>query len=483
MDEWDSVSNETPPNGTIDSWDTVSTPGRPSAQRQPPPDNLVIEGDALPPASLPDPIMPVTASSQEPSPSAPTMSFPVRAKKIAMPVPTAAPMLPPAPPLQYKQIVRDILALLSTVLFWGIVASYLWHHHFYFIFFLMSFYTPLLCLLSYTIGIGMAAISGRKGFDALFPVLLGCLAGFVIRVVIFLTWADFYVLMFDVYIFLFPLLGAATYAAIQKIRGRSSQASGRQGPRPAPQSSLWQKAALCFAGLLLAASGFSVFHVVSVHNANVAATATAEAYATATATTAQQMYALDTSGIPAIEDRLSDNSKGYAWGEKDLGGGDTCGFTGGTYHLAMANSGYSWMWCAGRAIYLNNFVIQVQERMLKPGDAGINICQTSSGFYRMDAGSEGTFALYYTHNNNDKQTDILQNGSSPAIQSGLNQTNVVTIIVNNGNLYFYVSGQFVMNTNLSAYGLPYKPGTFGFAAANFGQPTEVVYSNLKVWML
>jgi hypothetical protein len=33
----------------------------------------------------------------------------------------------------------------------------------------------LLLLLSYAIGILAAAISGRKGFGALFPVLIGCI--------------------------------------------------------------------------------------------------------------------------------------------------------------------------------------------------------------------------------------------------------------------------------------------------------------------
>ncbi|QBD75184.1 hypothetical protein EPA93_03920 [Ktedonosporobacter rubrisoli] len=481
MDEWDSISSDTPPNSaTDDAWDAVSTPGRPSSQRrQLPPDNLIIE-DSLQPARLPGPIMPVTASSQEP-PIAPAMPSPVHAKGCAVSSSASAATLPPAPPLRYKQIVRDILALLSAVLFWGSVAPYFWHH-IYYISFLMPFYTPLLCLLSYAIGMCIAAISGRKGFDALSPVLLGCLAGFVIRVVIFLTWIDFYVLTFDVYIFLFPLLGAATYAAIQKIRGRSSQASGRQRPLPAPQSSVWQKTALCFAGLLLAASGFSAFHVVNVHNASVAATATAEVVATATATTAQQMYIQDTSGIPAIEDPLSDNNKGYAWGVLTFNFGGSCWFTGKDYHLAITNSANYWMWCAGRGIALNNFAFQVQERMLKPGDAGIVFGYTANGFYRMDVGSEGTFTLYqYTENN--KQTQVVQSGTSSAIKSGLNQANIMTLDVHNGNLYFYVNSQFVMNEDLSANGLPYKPGTFGFAAENFGQPTEVVYTNLKVWML
>jgi hypothetical protein len=64
MDDWDSVSSDTPPDSTIDAWDTVSTPGRPPApaQRRRPPDNLVIEGDAFQSAHLSGQDIPITPS-------------------------------------------------------------------------------------------------------------------------------------------------------------------------------------------------------------------------------------------------------------------------------------------------------------------------------------------------------------------------------------------------------------------------------------
>ena len=246
---------------------------------------------------------------------------------------------------------------------------------------------------------------------------------------------------------------------------------------------------LVLAGLLIAAlaSGiaFTVYRVSGIHTANVNATATAQAMATAhvsaTATTLQKiLYIQATNGTPMIDDPLSNNNMGYAWGVLTLSFGGTCFFTGTDYHISIPNSGYYWMWCAGRNIYLNNFAFQVQVSMTKPGDGGIVFGYTASGFYRMDLGSAGTFTLLqYTQNNN--QTQTLLHGSNPAIKSGLNQVNVMTIIVNNSNLYFYVNSQFIMGANLSAYGLSYKTGTFGFAAQNFGQPTEVVFTNLKVW--
>jgi hypothetical protein len=221
-DDWDSVSHDTPPNSATDPWDVVSAPQRPPApaQRRLPPDNLVIEGDAFQSTHLSGQIMPVMESFRESQPDTSALPFPARSESIAISTSTDTFALPPiSPPLRYKQIIRDVLALLSTVLFW-VFAPYLWHH--FFIYFLGSLHTPLLCVLSYAIGIFIAAVSGRKGFDVLFPVLSGCITGFVI-VILFITWMDFYLLVFDLYIFILPLLGAATYVVIQKIRSRSTR--------------------------------------------------------------------------------------------------------------------------------------------------------------------------------------------------------------------------------------------------------------------
>jgi hypothetical protein len=207
--------------------------------------------------------------------------------------------------------------------------------------------------------------------------------------------------------------------------------------------------------------------------------ATATAQAVATAAAMQQMYAQDTSGTPMIDDPLTDNNMGYAWGVQNFSGGYTCGFIAGVYHLSIANSGYGWVDCVGRNIYLNNFVFQVQETIEQSGEAGILFGATANGFYRMDVNSQGTYTLYYRPTN--KQDEALLSGFSPLVKLGLNQVNTVALLVNNGELYFYVNNQFVVNTSLNVSGLSYQTGTFGFFVANFGQPADVVYSNLKVW--
>jgi hypothetical protein len=84
MDDWDSISNDTPPNGATDAWDTVSIPQRPPAplRRPLPPDNLVIEGDAFQSTTLSGQNIPITPPSDASPPPqhiiAPTPSLPKR---------------------------------------------------------------------------------------------------------------------------------------------------------------------------------------------------------------------------------------------------------------------------------------------------------------------------------------------------------------------------------------------------------------------
>ena len=102
-------------------------------------------------------------------PYAAAMSFPARSEGVAVSASTDTFALPSrTTPSRYKQITRDTLALLSIVLFLGVGVL------------LYRFSILLSFLLPYATGILAAAVSGRKGFDALFLVLIGCAVGFVV---------------------------------------------------------------------------------------------------------------------------------------------------------------------------------------------------------------------------------------------------------------------------------------------------------------
>jgi hypothetical protein len=63
------------------------------------------------------------------------------------------------------------------------------------------------------------------------------------------------------------------------------------------------------------------------------------------------------------------------------------------------------------------------------------------------------------------------------IKTGLNQVNVMTVILKNSYFYFYVNNRFVAGTHLSAY----SAGTVSLTAASIDQATDVMFNNLKAW--
>ncbi len=245
---------------------------------------------------------------------------------------------------------------------------------------------------------------------------------------------------------------------------------------------------LGLAGLVIAslASGITWFVIYRVSGNSIATTATgteaitntdinatATAQAVATATTLQQIYTQATGKTPTIDDPLSDNRNGWSTFNASWG---ACGFTGGAYHFTLSSGGL-WNFCNCVSTQnLNNFALQVQVNIVKGNDGGIVFGSTANSYYRIYVDSEGTYILYQYTKTND-QTQTLRSASSPAITTGLNQANVMTVIVNNNNFYFYANNQFVMSSYLNVY----SAGAVSLTAASTDQATDVEFSNLKVW--
>lgn len=196
-------------------------------------------------------------------------------------------------------------------------------------------------------------------------------------------------------------------------------------------------------------------------------------YRASTATVLQQ----DTSGDPAINDPLSNNRNNWAIVNTSLGG--TCAFTGAAYHISSPNSSYVIECTSAIAKSLNNFAFQVQINIIKGDYAGIFFGNSANASYILFISSQGTYALTQ-HLTNGNQNQDLRLGSSPAIKKGLNQANVLTVIVKNSNFYLYVNDQPVTSDNL----IFYSQGSAGFGVWNGEQlTTEAVFSNLKIWTL
>jgi len=134
---------------------------------------------------------------------------------------------------------------------------------------------------------------------------------------------------------------------------------------------------------------------------------------------------------------------------------------------------------AARATNFIDFAYQVQVTLVKDDQAGIifRFDSLKATFYSFYITSEGTYAL-----NIDNQQGFisqLASGSSSAIKTGPNQSNLVAVLARGSQIYLYVNGQYLASVRDSTY----KNGAIGVIAEDDGHPTEALFSDAKVWKL
>jgi len=96
-------------------------------------------------------------------------------------------------------------------------------------------------------------------------------------------------------------------------------------------------------------------------------------------------------------------------------------------------------------------------------------------FYVFLVGQNGSYQLFLC--TGDQCNKILIDSSSSAINQGLNQTNLVAVIAQKSTIGLYVNHQLIG----SVVDNTFSSGQIGVTAISWLNPTEVVYSNAKVW--
>ena len=182
-------------------------------------------------------------------------------------------------------------------------------------------------------------------------------------------------------------------------------------------------------------------------------------------------------GTLALNDSLSDNSNGYFWSENNDSTG-RCEFSGGAYHDSVLPHVSSHN-CFAVTTNFNNFAYEVQMTIIQGDSGGIvfraNESQGSEYLFRI--GIDGSYALEIYNNN--AYIGTLTSSPSTAINTGPNQSNLIAVVANGSNIDLYVNKQqiyFVIDST-------YSQGEIGVAASSNGNPTEVVFTNAKVWTL
>jgi serine/threonine protein kinase len=210
------------------------------------------------------------------------------------------------------------------------------------------------------------------------------------------------------------------------------------------------------------------------------ATATAASKATATASaiakiSPQQLYKMSTSGQPTFVDPLIGPDKN---GWSNIGG---CVFRDGKYHAIVA-ANESFLPCSAENTNFCNMTYQVQMTILG-GDGGgpmIRSNMISSNFAygdRVRVGPNGSYDIV------NPEKALQPNAFSPAIHTGYNTTNLVTLIARGSDLYLYINKQFVTHVTDTTT----VCGQIGLMSVNFTkavdvpQLADVAFSNIQIW--
>jgi hypothetical protein len=201
--------------------------------------------------------------------------------------------------------------------------------------------------------------------------------------------------------------------------------------------------------------------------------------AEATTTALQNIYIQATRGRPVLDDPLEDNSKGYGWFTSSFTG-FPCDFTAGAYHVKSSTQSSGTL-CVAQNTDYSNFAFQIQMTILAGDTGGIAFRADDANvrLYLFSIQPAGTYALDLYPGSNT-QGRRLAFGSSSAINSGLNRPNLITVVARGSSIDLYVNRQYVTGGSDSTY----SHGQIGVAAwAYDSNPTEVAFSNAKVWTL
>jgi hypothetical protein len=217
-----------------------------------------------------------------------------------------------------------------------------------------------------------------------------------------------------------------------------------------------------------------------VLQATAQASATSAAQAQATAQAYQSIYTQATSGTPALNDSMSNPTLNPLW---DITLGSTangaCTFTGGSYHATIPKTGY-FEPCYAESTNYSKFAFQIDMTIMQ-GDFGgvlLRANTTHSAYYLFRVGLDGSFDLYNYADAAGSQATQLLTGSSQAMK-GLNQSNEITVVAQDTQMYFFLNRQYLGSTNDNTY----TAGQIGVLAESAKNPTDVAFSNAKVWTL
>ena len=195
-------------------------------------------------------------------------------------------------------------------------------------------------------------------------------------------------------------------------------------------------------------------------------------------TSPEALYTQVTSRTPVINDSLQSQSADQ-WDITQLQG-VSCGFTNGSYHVSImppytAPRRHA---CLAKGAVFANLAIQVDMKLLQ-GDVGGLVFRANgrSSYYWFALDAKGCYKLVLLPS--DGQIQILSNDKLSCLQINMQNTNQLTALAQGSNIYLYINGRFIQHYSNRSF----TTGGIGLVAIKRTLPTDVAFTNLKVWRL
>ena len=258
-------------------------------------------------------------------------------------------------------------------------------------------------------------------------------------------------------------------------------------------------AALALIILVGSIFGFTTYQnsMNATHAAATASAQTALVYSNATATIAQataRVNATTTAVARATEQVIANNpypsylsGKGtFAYSDplsqpahwkpgSDVANGGFCSFKDNSYHVNQTHTSHTFH-CDDESTNFSNFALEIQVTILKGDCGGVIFRATPNSFYEFRFCKDGNYYLSLYVDQTGSNAKNLTGNSSSNIRP---DTNLLAIVANNNTIDMYLNNQKVDSITDSTY----SRGHLGVIADAHTSPTEVKYSNIKVWNL
>ncbi|GHO56851.1 hypothetical protein KSB_53260 [Ktedonobacter robiniae] len=154
-----------------------------------------------------------------------------------------------------------------------------------------------------------------------------------------------------------------------------------------------------------------------------------------------------------------------------------CEFKDGSYHVTTAKLKYMYT-CLEKTSY-SDFAMQADVSILRGEGAGLSFRHPGTGdYYTFLYNTQGIYSVEI-YSGGEYKRSLASGFRSQELKPGLEQTNTVMIIAHKSAIDIYANGKFVD----TLYDSTYAEGTLGLTASTKSSPTEVSFSNLKIWRL